>query len=369
MSKETEIFFELLRAGLWEREAHCTSFEGANFDELFRITKEQSMFGPVVAGMEHVEDRSAIKQHIRPFASKVVKIEKRNTLMNKFIGVLFEKMRAAGILAMLVKGQGIAQCYAKPMYRASGDVDLLLDEENYRKAIPLFTSMAEKIREEDHSKLHFAMVIEGWEVELHGTLRGDTLRRVDKVIDETQANAFSSTSLIWNNGGIEIPVPQPDDNVIFVFTHIIQHFFDIGIGLRQICDWCRLMWIYRDSIDVSLLKSRLQRMKLMTEWKAFAAFAVDYLGMPADAMPLYSPSEKWKRKAARIATLIIKWGNLGHNKDFSHQSKYPFLIYKAMSFCMRTRDAVKVCAVFPIDGLTAWCANLRRRSKVTMAGK
>lgn len=369
MNKETEIFFELLQAGLWEREARCTSFEGVNFDELFRITKEQSVFGLVVAGMEHVPDRSAIKQHIRPFASKVIKVEKRNTLMNKFVGVLFEKMRAAGVRAMLVKGQGIAQCYIKPMYRSSGDIDLLLDEENYRKAVPLFTSMAEKVREEDHAKQHFAMVIEGWEVELHGALRGDTFTRVDKIIDEAQADAFSSKSRVWNNGGVEIPIPKPDDDVIFVFTHIIQHFFGLGIGLRQICDWCRLLWTYKDTIDVSLLESRMRKMRLMTEWKAFAAMAVDYLGMPADAMPLYSPSGKWKRKATRIVTLIIKWGNLGHNKDFSHQAKYPFLIYKAISFWMRTRDTMEVCTIFPIDSLIAWRENFRKRGRITMAGK
>ena len=34
---------------------------------------------------------------------------------------------------------------------------------------------------------------------------------------------------------------------------------------------------------------------VVSEWKAFAAMAVEYLGMPMEAMPLYSDSGKWKR--------------------------------------------------------------------------
>ena len=59
------------------------------------------------------------------------------------------------------------------------------------------------------------------------------------------------------------------------------------VGLRQFCDWCRLLWTYRRSINVGLLEARLNEMGLVSVWKAFGAFAVEYLGMPGEAMPLY----------------------------------------------------------------------------------
>lgn len=34
-------------------------------------------------------------------------------------------------------------------------------------------------------------------------------------------------------------------------------------------------------------------MGALGEWRAFAALAVEYLGMPVEAMPLYSPSARW----------------------------------------------------------------------------
>ena len=84
----------------------------------------------------------------------------------------------------------------------------------------------------------------------------------------------------WKNDGADVPLPSPDNDVIIVFTHFLQHFFVGGVGLRQICDWCRLLWTYRSEIDAAKLEGRLREMGIVSEWKAFGAFAVEYLGLP-----------------------------------------------------------------------------------------
>lgn len=58
--------------------------------------------------------------------------------------------------------------------------------------------------------------------------------------------------------------------------------------------------MYRDSIFVPLLEKRLTDMELTSGWRVFAALAVDYLGMPADAMPFYVDSGRYGRKARRV---------------------------------------------------------------------
>ena len=78
--------------------------------------------------------------------------------------------------------------------------------------------------------------------------------------------------------------------------------------VRQVCDWCRLLWTYKDSIDSKLLERRIKRAGLKSEWKAFAAFAVDYLEIPVEAIPLYSKDENWSRKAEKIVDFILKGG-------------------------------------------------------------
>lgn len=47
----------------------------------------------------------------------------------------------------------------------------------------------------------------------------------------------------------------------------------------------------------------------MTEWRAFGAMAVEYLGMPEEAMPLFNANDDlnaYKKKAERILMHILK---------------------------------------------------------------
>ena len=92
-------------------------------------------------------------------------------------------------------------------------------------------------------------------------------------------------------------------------------------------------------------------MGLVSEWKAFGAFTVDYLGMPVDAMPLYSADAKWKKKADKICTFILAVGNMGHNRDMSYFEKYPYLIRKSVSMGRRIGDLINHARIFPLDSL------------------
>ena len=86
------------------------------------------------------------------------------------------------------------------------------------------------------------------------------------MLDEIQQDTFEKDETrIWKDGETDVLLPHADNDVIFVFTHILQHFFKGGIGVRQICDWCRLLWTYRNEIDHSKLEMRLKRMNLMSE--------------------------------------------------------------------------------------------------------
>jgi hypothetical protein len=81
-------------------------------------------------------------------------IEQRNKEMNAFLASLSEKLKAEHIHALLVKGQGIAQCYEKPLWRACGDVDFLLDGENYEKGKKFLSYIAQEVHEENNFDEH-----------------------------------------------------------------------------------------------------------------------------------------------------------------------------------------------------------------------
>ena len=92
-------------------------------------------------------------------------------------------------------------------------------------------------------------------------------------------------------------------------------------------------------------------MGLMSEWKAFGSFAVEYLGMPTEGMPLYSPNKRWKRKADKICSFIMEVGNFGHNRDMSYYSSKPYFVQKVISLGQRFGDLFRHARIFPMDSL------------------
>lgn len=350
MSISRQVFFTLLRSGLWEKEVRLLPYGDIDYEDLLHLAEEQSVVGLVAAGIEHVVDAKPQKKDVLQFIGQAVQLEQRNQAMNYFIGVLVEKMREADISTVLVKGQGVAQCYEKPLWRSCGDVDFFLSEEDYKKAKEFLTPLAASVDEEDVAKKHLGMTLDPWVVELHGTLTSGLWKRLDRELGKIQDAVLEEGNVrVWMNGNTQVFLPRADEDVVFVFSHILQHFFQEGIGLRQVCDWCRLIWTYRDSLDLHLLETRLNRMGVMSEWKAFAALSVDYLGMPVEVMPFYSSAHRWSRKASRVMNFIMETGNFGHNRDYSYYEKYPFLVFKAISLWRHIKDGFTYSLIFPLD--------------------
>ena len=370
MNNIQEVLFELVRAGLWETEVELGKYGSIDYSQILQLATEQSVVGLVAAGLEHVTDVKIPQEWALQFAGQTLQLEQRNKALNAFIAKLISKLREDDVYTLLVKGQGIAQCYEKPLWRACGDVDLFLNEQNYRKARNYLTLIAKSVEEEHDRNKHFAMTIDQWEVELHGTLWSGLWRSLDRELDRAQDDVFYGGKVrSWMNWQTQVFLPAADEDVIFVFSHILQHFYKEGIGLRQICDWCRLLYTYRESLNHVLLEQRIKRARMISEWKAFAALAVDYLGMPVEAMPFYSSDTKWSRKAKKILSFVFETGNFGHNRDYSYQKKYPYIIYKAISFWKHLKDGAFFFSIFPLDSIKVTWRRMAVGFSVVLQGK
>lgn len=342
-------FFELLKAGLWGEGNLDMRIDGTtDWNYIYQLAQEQSVQGIVLRGLEELRAKgielSLPKVLLLQWIGEVQMIEQRNKEMNVFVADLIEKLRKEDVYAILVKGQGIAQCYEKPLWRSSGDVDLLLSDSNYDRAKEVLLPLVTDIEQEFAHFKHLGITINGWVVELHGTLHSRLSKRVDRMIDKMQGNVFFGGNVrSWDNNGTQVFIPAPNEDVIFVFTHILHHFYIEGVGLRQICDWCRLLYTYRDTLNYGLLESRVCKAGIKTEWKVFATLAVDYLGMPGGYMPLYDGSNKWQKKADRIMEFVMETGNFGHNRHNADG--------KLVSLWQKTKDFARHAQVFPLDSI------------------
>lgn len=353
LHSNTAILLEFIRAGLWGTEARLSNYGDIDYSSVMQLAEEQSVVGLVTAGLELVRDVKIPQQWSLLFIGSTLQLEQRNKSMNAFVALLISKMRAAGIYTLLVKGQGIAQCYEKPLWRVCGDVDLFLSEDNYAKAKEILVPLATSVEKEYEREKHLGMTIDGWVVELHGRLYCGLSSRIERELDDVLQDTFYGGNVrSWNNNGVQIFQLGVENDVFYVFTHILQHFYKEGVGLRQICDWCRLMWTSRDKIDVQKLKSRLKRAGIMSEWKAFYALASKYLGMPdlVNGYGIMVHDSRYDKKVDRIMEFVLKAGNMRHNRDTTYM-KRPYLVRKSISMGRRVSDIWRHAKIFPMDSL------------------
>jgi hypothetical protein len=318
MNNTQTVLLELVKTGFWGNGNLDIRIEGTtDWQEVYRLATEQSVLGLVLQGIDWFKVQGSklnIPQVLLlQWIGEVQMIEQRNKAMNQFVAELVEKMRTADIYAILVKGQGVAQCYEKPLWRPSGDVDLLLSEVNYKKAKELLLPLSSSNKNEERYSQHLGMSIGQWYVEIHGSLRTGLSAIVDKEVDAAQDSVFIGGNVrSWDNNGTLVFLPAPTEDVFLVFTHFIKHFYKEGMSLRQVCDWCRLLWTYRESLNYGNLVLWINKAGLMKEWQAFYNLANRYLGMPDLDSRLMAHNSRFDKKAEKLMEFIL--GGYSGNK-------------------------------------------------------
>ncbi len=129
-----DAFLELVRAGLWGKEVQLSTSDIIDFSAIYQLAQEQSVIGLVAAGLEQVKDVIVPQKAKLVFAGTALQMEQHNREMNEFIAELVGKLRQKDVSVLLLKGQGVAQCYERQLWRTCGDVDLFLSDANYASA-------------------------------------------------------------------------------------------------------------------------------------------------------------------------------------------------------------------------------------------
>ena len=344
-------FFALLRAALWNEVPEEASFAGGtDWDALYRLAYEQTSVPLVTDGINRLPAAllPVEPERLDPFLGDMMATAKRNRVLDGFIPKIFNALQ--GIPVVLVKGQSLAQDYPTPERRAPGDIDLLLLPSSYEAAkavlLPKATSVEEESPETWHQGMHFKSI----EVEIHGSISTLISRKLDRQLAamlEQQMNArpFPTVAI----GGAEIPVPEAGFNAVYIFVHFLQHYWSGGVGLRQMTDWMTFVSVHKRDIDPILLEQRLRELGLLRLWKTFTGFAQEYLGCPAEKLPLADKPKP--RKNAKIWRYIRRCGNFGKNKDRSRKEE-SYLVRKIHSLWrLVIVDRLRHFHVFPKESI------------------
>ena len=360
MKQIDQQFFSLLRTGLWGTEPEVSLFAGeTDWETVFLMAKEQTVVPMVADGVESLLSRTdlEIPREVRKrFASGLLKTEQRNRRMDRLSTYLFQKAEAEGIPCVILKGQGVARCYPVPLRRQSGDVDVVVLPEDFERICALFAPVAKAIEQQGEGTLHRAMYFGDLQVEFHGSIESELTRRTDCRLEVLHRELFAEGGIrILEEGDFRIPVPSVRFDTQYLLSHLYKHFFQEGVGLRQVCDWMMFVHAHAAEMDADVLAEDLRKIGLENAWTLFSAFCVRYLGAPR--FPLCG--EVKEPVLEKVWQLMSIHGNFG-KKTFHGWAEGVYFVKKITSLFRAVPQVAEKIGVAPGDSLRFFLYYFRR---------
>ena len=304
----SDIFFELLRAGIWGRDA-ILSDALTNWPEIIEIAKRQSVVGIISDGLQILpKELLPKKEQILNLLGLTYSIEVRNKQVNVAVAQIVAYLNNYGVTTRLMKGQGCASLYPNPLHRQSGDIDLFVGIEQYERAKDLIKAIGIVIEKESTYDAHFM-----WGnvlVEMHRLETRLYYPSNDKAFQQICRNEEWINPAVTEIEGQHVEIFNDTFNAFYVFVHLYHHFLQVGIGLRQVCDWMLLLKRNEARIDWNQLYKYVTSIKAERAWNAFFGLAVDYLGLQLAIIPNWMQTRK-SSDIQFVMSDILKVGNFG----------------------------------------------------------
>ena len=304
----TEIYLELLRAGLWNRPAVVSG--SVKFSEIMGMAARQNT-QPTVG--KALLDRMGAKLPPQAYDSlleNVRKCEKSHESANQVIGYCFSALKDEGIRPVLLKGQGIASWYPEPTIRQAGDIDIYVKDFDRAREVMTRLFGAETEVGDKHVTYHVGGTLD---IELHRFTETLPNSRQNAEYQRISSSGTSMGLEEVNLDGANVDTPEPTFNAFYIFHHLWHHFKAMGMGMRQLCDWAMFLHSHSDRLDLESLGQWLNYFKLKDVWQVFGCAAVQALDLPPEDVPFYDGS-KSKRGAKLVDFFIVQ----GDNREFKH---------------------------------------------------
>ena len=201
---------------------------GFCFDGIERLTKEFS---------EELKQNPMGRDLLMTWMAAAQQIRRQNMKVNAVAGKLYSMLREDGLRCCILKGQGNALMYPNAYSRNPGDIDVWVNAS--REQITEYAKKHFKLGD-DIRYQHIETSVDGVPVELHFfpcTMNNPIYNARLQKWFKRNADLQCSNVVSLPDGIGKIAIPTTAFNVIYQLTHLYHHFFDEGIGMRQIIDY------------------------------------------------------------------------------------------------------------------------------------
>ena len=337
-------FFAFLKYCLGYKGNISRVVDSMDWQELYSFASKQALLGLCFDGIERLGKENPEELRLNPIGrellmtwmGKAQQIRRQNRKVNAVASKLYSMLRGDGLRCCILKGQGNALMYPNPYSRTPGDVDVWIDAS--RERIMEYTQ--KKFELGDDIRLqHLETSLDGVPVELHFfpcSMNNPIYHARLQKWFRRNADLQCSHIVGLPDGAGDIAIPTSAFNVVYQLCHLYHHFFDEGIGMRQIIDYYYVVSML--NVNCEMLTWLPKELKHLGLWKfAGAVMYVLHEALGLSEEKMIAPMDEKRGKL--LLAEILNGGNFGKHftkyGGFTHQSmgkKYFLKIWRNMHF-------------------------------------
>lgn len=343
MAQSSAIFL-FLRYCLEDKVDLSMVVSNMDWRQLYSFATKQTIIGICFDGIRRLSEEYPEELKKNPIERDLLmtwmgvsqQIRRQNMKVNGVAAKLYSMLREDGLRCCILKGQGNTLMYPNAYSRNPGDIDVWVNASREQ-----ITEYAKKHFElgDDIRYQHIETSVDGVSVELHFfpcTMNNPIYNARLQKWFKRNVDLQCSNVVSLPDGIGEIATPTTAFNVVYQLTHLYHHFFDEGIGMRQIIDYYYVVSML--NVNCEMLTWLPKELKYLGLWKfAGAVMYVLHEALGLSGEKMIAPMDEKRGKL--LLAEILNGGNFGrHFTKYGHftqqgmAKKYFLKIWRNMHF-------------------------------------
>ena len=343
MAQSSAIFL-FLRYCLEDKVDLSMVVSNMDWRQLYSFATKQTIIGICFDGIKRLSEEYPEELKKNPIERDLLmtwmgvsqQIRRQNMKVNGVAAKLYSMLREDGLRCCILKGQGNTLIYPNAYSRNPGDIDVWVNASREQ-----ITEYAKKHFElgDDIRYQHIETSVDGVPVELHFfpcTMNNPIYNARLQKWFKRNADLQCSNVVSLPDGAGDIAIPTTAFNVVYQLTHLYHHFFDEGIGMRQIIDYYFVASML--NVNCEMLTWLPKELKYLGLWKfAGAVMYVLHEALGISEEKMIAPMDEKRGKL--LLAEILNGGNFGkHFTKYGHftqqvmAKKYFLKIWRNMHF-------------------------------------
>ena len=336
---------KLLQLGIGTRTALTFSqpVSPKTWHQVMNMARKQSVSGILIDGILKL---SPTDMPPNDFKMKCIQhllhIEKLNLRLNRDAVRVSEYLRKDGFACSILKGQGVARYYPNPLHRIPGDIDVWPDkspQEIRKYGLCKFPN-----GEFRNHHIDFP-IMEDTEVELHfqpGYMYNPITNNRFLRFCRKHRKACATNNVQLEGTDQKIAVTTDSFNRVYILQHIMRHFLEEGIGLRQLMDYCMIL---RKGMTEKEKEETIKELEQLN-MKGFAQAVMYVLKIVFVLEEHYLLLNPDSVKGEILLEEIWKGGNFGH-----HNLRYHKVQNIGSKFLRRIQKNIRLFKISPSEAI------------------